>query len=455
MFFSVVSTTSETKSKHRLSLPLIKDSIDSACVNFKDYVLKDSAFTRSRKWTFNDYVNHIIFNTRKTVTNNIFMHLKYSTGGAGSYTKQSFSSQRVNIDPDIFKKINLNYLRNIGYLGNDSSTSLFKTFKGFRLFAGDGSKFDIPDKKLTLNEFGFPKDYSRAPKVVFSGVVDVLNGFLIDGIMGKRGVGERKLMHQNLINCEKLIKPESSIFIFDRGYPSIELYARIILMKSYFVVRLPKNFYNAEREDMKSDDHIIHIDLSEDKIKPFLNPVLKKWITNKEYLTLRAVNIKLETGEIETLITNLPQEMMSLDDLNKIYDTRWGIESSYKTMKQRLEIENYTAYTQIGILQDIYSTFIMYNIYSYSKIYLDIIINKNMRKKGKTNIYQVNQSNLISRLKIDLFELIFDPPDEFDLLEYLIEKCLKLYHIVEKSRKYERRTKKTKTRIRTQYKPTF
>ena len=39
---------------------------------------------------------------------------------------------------------------------------------------------------------------------------------------------------------------------------------------------------------------------------------------------------------------------------------------AYKTLKQRLQIENYTAYSKIGIKQDIYSTF--YNIQHYSAI---------------------------------------------------------------------------------------
>ena len=38
---------------------------------------------------------------------------------------------------------------------------------------------------------------------------------------------------------------------------------------------------------------------------------------------------------------------------------------------------------EIGIQQDIYATFLLYNVFCYSKIYLNLIINKNMRKKGK------------------------------------------------------------------------
>ena len=64
-------------------------------------------------------IKHILFNQRKTIQNNIDTHLKYVKDGVDSYSKQSFSEQRININPDVFKKISLNYLRNIGYLNRD------------------------------------------------------------------------------------------------------------------------------------------------------------------------------------------------------------------------------------------------------------------------------------------------------------------------------------------------
>ena len=66
-------------------------------------------------------------------------------------------------------------------------------------------------------------------------------------------------------------------------------------------------------------------------------------------LNLRIVNIELETGETESLITNLPQETMSKEQLKEIYNARWGIGCTYKTLKQRLQIQNYTAQTEIVI----------------------------------------------------------------------------------------------------------
>ena len=42
---------------------------------------------------------------------------------------------------------------------------------------------------------------------------------------------------------------------------------------------------------------------------------------------LRIVTITLNTGEKEVLLTNLPQNIMSKDDLEYLYSKRWGIET--------------------------------------------------------------------------------------------------------------------------------
>ena len=107
----------------------------------RDFIYGDTAFTRDRKWGFKDFTQHIIFNKRKTIRNNIDDHLKYCNSEIEEYRKQSFSEQRVNIIPNVFKQISLNYLNNIGYFNLNKNNPFFILFYGFRLFAGDGSRF--------------------------------------------------------------------------------------------------------------------------------------------------------------------------------------------------------------------------------------------------------------------------------------------------------------------------
>ena len=62
-----------------------------------------------------------------------------------------------------------------------------------------------------------------------------------------------------------------------------------------------------------------------------------------------------------------------------------------------------------------------------------------MRKKGKTGHYEVDQSNLISRIKEDLFEIILNPTKE-NIRRYtknFINKCIHSPNKVKESKKYK------------------
>ena len=130
--------------------------------------------------------------------------------------------------------------------------------------------------------------------------------------------GELPLMQENLSNVENMICPEKSIFIFDRNYNAMELYARIIEMNSYFVVRLKNEFYKKERSKITSNDSPIQLELTSDRLKKFHNPDLKEKYSKMWTIDLRIVTITLKNGKTETLLTNLPQEIMTIDDFRII-----------------------------------------------------------------------------------------------------------------------------------------
>lgn len=80
--------------------------------------------------------------------------------------------------------------------------------------------------------------------------------------------------------------------------------------------------------------------LTENRLKS-LKSELKEQFSDIDELNLR---IELEkenskTGEteieIETLLSNLLPEIMRKDDISEIYDARWRIECTYKTLKQK------------------------------------------------------------------------------------------------------------------------
>ena len=152
-----------------------------------------------------------------------------------------------------------------------------------------------------------------------------------------------------------------------------------------------------------------------------------------------------ETGELEieivSLLTNLPQNIMSTEDICEIYHQRWGIETNYNTLKNRHYIENYTGKRRITIEQDIYSKFLRYNIFCHYKNYLNNLINSRKRTKGIADEYQVDQSNLIRKLKKYLPKMILNPTKRTvrKFTKKIIRLCSKAPNKVIKNRNPPRR----------------
>ena len=401
----------------------IQKSIDIVDKLAHNFVSDENKFTRKSKFSFKDYITFICFNKGLSNQADIedFVEDDF-TNELEVITRQAFSKQRTHIKPEVFKEISKQYLININYTKNNG---FFKEFRGFRLLGGDGSDLEIPDFEEVRNEFGI-KDtdkYRKPANAKFSSIMDLLNGFILDGILGNYRNGELPLMHQNIKNIEDLINPQKTIFVFDRGYNAIELYAHIMSINSYFIVRLKDKSYLEARQGIMENDAEIEIKLNKERLERFHNPSLKEKYKEGKYLKLRLLTIELDNGQTEFLLTNLFDKRFDLDDFKELYSLRWGIETNYNTLKNRLNIENYTGKRRITIEQDIYSQFLRYNIFQYYENYLNLLINKIKRKKGIKTEYKVDQAHLIRKLKKYLPKMILNPKHK--IITHYTQKIIK------------------------------
>ena len=425
--------------------------------NCREFIDDESKFTRSRKWDFKDFILFESFRNGTTNRHEIMRYVKnFRNKHCKHIKRQNFCQRRKYIKPEAWQEVSKEYLKKIRFY---SDRLLFKTFKGFRIFAGDGSDFTLPETDEIREEIGvkdtlMKKNPSQAK---FSSIMDVLNGYILDGILGNFKESELKLMHKNLKNIEGVVNYSKSIFTFDRGYIGMELYARIMDLGGYFVVRIRKTDYKDERKGIKSHDSPIKLKLNSDRLSRFKDQVLAEKFSKELWLNLRVVDIELPTGEIETVLTNLPSETMDTDDISQIYNYRWGIETNYNTFKNRLNIENYSGTTLQIIQQDIYAKFLFYNVFCYYNSYLNLLINMRMHRNGKYDEefeYQIDQANLIRNLNDDLMKVIVNPTKN-NIREFtsdLIWESTINPNKVKKNRKYPREKLKEFTRHRMNYK---
>ena len=152
--------------------------------NFRDFVDDESKFTRSRKWDFEDFIIFECFRNGTTNRHEINRYAKYFTDKFYKRIKrQDFCQRRIFIKPLAWKEVSKEYLKEIRI---NKKSRLFKTFKGFRLFAVDGSDFNLPDTERLREEFNVKSTMMRKnpAQCKFSSIMDVLNGFILDGIVG-------------------------------------------------------------------------------------------------------------------------------------------------------------------------------------------------------------------------------------------------------------------------------
>ena len=61
-------------------------------------------------------------------------------------------------------------------------------------------------------------------------------------------------------------------------------------------------------------------------------------------------------------MTNLTNEEVNTDEMNKLYNLRWQIETNYHSLKESLKIETITSSIDNLIKQDIYSQMLVFNL---------------------------------------------------------------------------------------------
>ena len=92
------------------------------------------------------------------------------------------------------------------------------------------------------------------------------------------------------------------------------------------------------------------------------NPVAVRKMEVAESLRLRFVRIKLSFGDEKIVATNLSDKDFNTEEIAHLYTLRWGIETVYDDLKNKLEIENFTGTKTNIILQDVYAAILLSNI---------------------------------------------------------------------------------------------
>ena len=128
-------------------------------------------------------------------------------------------------------------------------------------------------------------------------------------------------------------------------------------------------------------------------------------------LKIRFVQVILDNGEVELLATNiLSSNSLQTSDFKELYFLRWGIETYYDVIKNRLSLENFTGLTALAVKQDFYATIFLTN-YEAMLVY---DTNLELQDKSKENKYvqQVNKAVSFNAIKHKAFDIFYEKKEK-------------------------------------------
>lgn len=183
------------------------------------------------------------------------------------------------------------------------------------------------------------------------------------------------------------------------------MFLDLIDMNQKFLFRLSSVHFKREQSSMTSDDCIVEIVFDNGRIRATANEnsAAACKMAAAGSLKLRFVRLKLPSEVEKAVATNLADRDFSTEEIAHLYNLRWGIETVYDDLKNKLEIENFTGTKVNIILQDIYATIFLSNIIN------DIIFetSANIKQEFKHEM-QLNRVFSIGVLKVGLFAVFLE-----------------------------------------------
>lgn len=404
---------------------LLFEAIDVVGTSIRDYSFlcfsrnDPNYFTRKGKIGF---VNLIVFTlnfVKKSLQLEIDSFFERINSDV-SISKQAFSQARQKISYVPFKVL-FDTTAQLARYEDDMDT-----FKGMRVSAIDGTTLALENMPELVDYFGCSGAGATAATARASALYDVLNEVLLDTHIDRFSCGEREMASQHILRLQEM-GVLNDLIIFDRGYASARLIAQLYEAGLHFLMRVRRKF-NKEIDALASSDGFVEITY-EQKI-----------------YRVRVVKFTLPSGEIETLITDLPQDNFETSDFQTLYFKRWPIETRYDTLKIKLQLENFTGKTVLSVFQDFYASMFLSNMATFAKYITDAEIQKDNADKNLDYEYKTNVNILIGKLKNNLVLALLEPnPNKRDhALKKVLAEISKNRTPIRSDRQFERKIPRKK-----------
>lgn len=321
-------------------------------------------FTRNRKLNFSDMIRMLLCMGRGSLPTEISKYMNYKPN---SPSVSAFVQNRDKILPQTFETLFQKFTMDINC----------KTNK-YRLLAIDGSDIlTAPDQNEPDSYFPVVNNQKSYNLYHLNSVLDLETGLFVDALLqGRRRYNEHKALTE-MVDRSNINK---AILIADRGYESYNNIAHIQEKGWKFVIRTKEKngiikgltLPRTEEYDVGIELNLMksrlvrHHELLKDKnsFKAVGTKTFDYFTENPDQfykVKFRVVRLKLSKNEYEVLLTNLEETKFSANELKQLYAKRWGIETSFRSLKYSVGLLNLRSKKSNFVKQEIFASLTMYN----------------------------------------------------------------------------------------------
>ena len=348
--------------------------------------LEKGNFTRDRSLPLLSLFLIILRNIKQSLQLEIDDFFKlWDVAGVIPVSKQAFSKARTGLNYLVIVHLFTKILRRMCKIKD------LDYYNGkYRLCAMDGSDVALYNSVELIEKYGCSGGSTKAVSALASLAFDPLNNIILDGSMNPVGTDERVCARQHIENVIKLpLKRKcKNLFIMDRGYPSKEFLSYLLGKKLKFLIRVRRKF-NLEFDDVTHDEVVSFV-----------------W-ENRKY-RVRILKVMLDSGEYETLVTNLDGKDMPYENAEELYFKRWGIETKFNSLKNKLELENMSGRRVVTVQQDFWASLFLANMFASLEWETNAIIEDRTTDSGNKHKQTTNENRLINKARKVFIRLLLE-----------------------------------------------
>lgn len=233
------------------------------------------------------------------------------------------------------------------------------------------------------------------------GIYDSLNKIMINTTLDPCNKSEKEQFLDLLEELIEFMKDKKFIIVFDRYYFGLSFINKLEEKGIKYLIRLKLKDYKKEKEEMKSNDEQVKLKVRTNSIF-YAKEEDKEKLRTKKYIEKRIIKTKITNELEEHLSTNISKEELT-EEAKELYFTRWNIEKSFDIIKNKINIENFSSKTVVGIEQDFYAQMLVYNMLEDLKRDAGKRIEQNPKSKYE---YKINMNILAEIFKRKYIEII-------------------------------------------------